>query len=94
MDKPATAHVHKTMDVADTHSFMVLPAFSPFFITWLVMLFCIVGTGYWFYQQQMTYNRQLAFERVRDIGDLRSNSIVGCENVATTPSCFIIKTDS
>lgn len=75
MDEHVTAYANKNMDVADTQSFVALPAFSPFFITWLVMLFCIVGLGYWFYQQQMTYNRHLAFERVRDIGDLKAQQL-------------------
>jgi diguanylate cyclase (GGDEF)-like protein len=75
MDEPITAHAIKNADVADTRSLLASAAFSPFFVTWFVMFFCIVGIGYWFYQQQMTYNRELAFERVRDIGDLKAQQL-------------------
>lgn len=75
MDEPVTAHANTIRDVADTPPLVAFPAFSPFFIAWLVMLFCIVGIGYWFCQQQIAYNRELAFERVRDVGDLKAQQL-------------------
>lgn len=78
MDKLTAAQAtEKTAETKEGYiSFPAFPSFSPLFILWFATLLSIGGAGYWSYQQQLTAARHTAFERIRDMGDLKAQQLL------------------